>query len=87
MGYLEKLLEERCKLALHKDEKSLLIIKQSLLSDFAPSFVMATDKRLVIQNNSFWGLYLGHNFLTPTDSNFIPYKKITSVIHVRGIQN
>ncbi len=65
-------------------EEIIMSIKQSLITDLAPSFVIATNKRIIIINNSFFGLYLSHNVFTPTDYNSIYYRQITSVVLVRG---
>lgn len=84
MGFYIKKAKEKVKPVLHEKEKIILIFKQSLLSDIAPTFIIATDQRLIIINNSFWGLYVGINFFTPTDYDYIPYSKIVGVVLVKG---
>jgi len=84
MGFYIKKAEEKVKSVLDDREKIVLIFKQSLLSDIAPTFIVATDRRLIIINNSFWGLYTNVNVVAPTDYNYIPYSKIMSVVLVRG---
>lgn len=84
MGFYINKIEEKVKPVLSEREKIILMFKQSLINDIAPTFIVATNQRLIIINNSFWGLYAGVNILAPTDYNYIPYSKITSVILVRG---
>jgi hypothetical protein len=84
MGFYIKKAREKIKPVLNEKEEIMLIFKQSLLSDIAPAFIVATNQRLVIINNSFWGLYTDINLLAPTDYDYIPYSKIMSVVLVRG---
>ncbi len=84
MGFYINKAQEKVAPVLNDGEKIVLIFRQSLISDIAPTFIVATDQRLIIINNSFWGLYVGINFLAPTDYNYIAYSKITSVVLVRG---
>ncbi len=84
MGFFVNKMFEKVKPILHDGEKVVYIFKQSLLSDIAPTFIVATDQRLIIINNSFWGLYAGVNMLTPTDYNYIPYNKVAGIVLVRG---
>lgn len=84
MAFFQTKMEKRSGPLLEKGEQILLMIRQSLISDIAPAFIVGTNKRIIIINNSFWGLYANHNILTPTDSNIILYRQITSVMVVRG---
>ncbi|MDE1860683.1 MAG: PH domain-containing protein [Candidatus Micrarchaeota archaeon] len=69
---------------LGEGEEILMTLRQSLITDIAPSFAIVTNKRVIIVNNSFFGLYLNHNLITPTDYNSIYFKQITSVVVVKG---
>ena len=84
MGFYIKKAAEKVNPILNDREKIMLMCKQSLLSDIAPTFIIATNQRLIIINNSFWGLYSGINLVAPTDYNYIPYSKIMSVVLIRG---
>lgn len=84
MGFFVNKMSEKVRPILHDGEKVVYMFKQSLLNDIAPTFIIATDQRLIIINNSFWGLYTGINLLTPTDYNYIPYNKVAGVVLVRG---
>ncbi|MEM3838960.1 MAG: PH domain-containing protein [Candidatus Micrarchaeaceae archaeon] len=84
VGFYLKKMHERVKPVLKGDEKIVLMFRQSLISNIAPTFIVATDQRLIVINNSFWGLYSGINLLTTTDYNYIPYDKITGVVLMKG---
>ncbi len=84
MGFYLKRMRERAKSILKDGEKVMFVFRQSLLSDVAPTFIVVTDQRLIIINNSFWGLYAGINFITPTYYNYIPYNKVAGIVLVRG---
>ncbi len=84
MGFFIDKIREKVKPVLNDGEEIILMFKQSLLNDIAPTFIIATNHRLIIINNSFWGLYLGINIFAPTDYNYMAYSKMTSVVLVRG---
>lgn len=84
MAYSSPKMEMEVKEFLEKDEKIMLMLRESLWSDFAPSVVVATNKRIIIVNKSFWGTYANQNIFTPTDYNSVYYNQITSVIIVKG---
>jgi hypothetical protein len=84
MGFYIKKIEKKVKPVLNDGEKITLMFKQSLLSAISPTFVVATDQRLIIINNSFWGLYAGFNIFGPTEYNYMLYGKMTSVVLIKG---
>ncbi len=65
-------------------EETIMECKQSLMHSISPSRVIVTTKRLIIVKPSFWGLYLGHDIISPTEYSIIPYKNLISVIVSRG---
>lgn len=84
MGIIERRMDQEARALLHENEKLLMKVRQSISSNFTPSFVLVTNRRIIIINNSFWGLYTGYNLLTPTNYNSIAYNQITSVILIKG---
>ena len=84
MGFFVDKMREKAKLMLHDNEQILFMFRQSLLNKLAPTFIVATDERLIIIDNSFWGLYLGVNLIAPTNYNYIPYNRVTGAVLVRG---
>ncbi len=84
MGIVERRMDQEARSLLHENEKLLMKVKQRAYSNFTPSFVLVTNRRIIIINNSFWGLYAGYNLLTPTNYNSIAYNQITSVILIKG---
>ncbi len=84
MAYYLRKMQEKVRPVLYDGEKVMLMFRQSLLNNISPTFIIATSQRLIIINNSFWGLYTGANMLTPTDYNYILYNKATGVVLVKG---
>ncbi len=66
-------------------EKLHIFIRQPLFYNLTPSFILATNRRIIIIKNSFWGIYAGRNIFSSTVYNSIPYRQVTSVILSRGI--
>jgi hypothetical protein len=84
MGIIDRRMEEEARSILHANERLLMKIRQRKYSNLTPSFVLVTNRRLIIVNNSFWGLYTGYNLFSPTNYNSIAYNQITSVILIKG---
>jgi hypothetical protein len=70
---------------LHADEGTLLESRQSYLVDIAPTRIIATRRRLIIIDPSFWGLYTGHDISDSTHYVIIPYKHIIGVTMSKGL--
>ncbi len=70
---------------LHADEGTLLESRQSYLVDIAPTRIIATRRRLIIIDPSFWGLYVGHDISDSTHYVIIPYKHIIGVTMSKGL--
>lgn len=70
---------------LYPDEQTILEAKQSYLVSIAPIRIVATKKRLIIVDPSFWGLYTAHDLLGSTDYMIIPYRHIISVTLSKGL--
>lgn len=66
------------------DEETLIECRQSYLNNLAPARVIATTRRILVVKPSFWGLYVHHDILAPTEYNIIPYKNLISVIMTKG---
>lgn len=68
-------------------------LRQSYLSSISPDTVVLTDRRVIIVHNSFWGLYINRNILTPTRISTVILNnimgttttngKILSTVHIR----
>ena len=84
MGIIERRMDREARSLLHENEKLLMKVRQRAYSNLTPSFVLVTNRRIIIINNSFWGLYTGYNLMTPTNYNSIAYNQITSVILIKG---
>lgn len=84
MEFFARKAREEVSQLLEEGEQIMLVSRQSLMNDIAPAFIIATDHRILIINNSFWGLYFGANIFTPTDFNSIPYDRIMSTVLVKG---
>ncbi len=84
MGFLKTRIYEEASSLLEKGEEIKEAERQSLLSSITPCFFIATDKRIIIIHNTFWGLYAGRNLISPADYNYILYEHITTVVQVRG---
>lgn len=67
-----------------ENEETLFESKQSYLHTLTPGRVIATTRRIIIIRPSFFGLYLGHDLLSPTEYHIIPYKNIISVMLTKG---
>jgi len=65
-------------------EDTILECKQSYLHSISPARVIATTRRIIIVRPSFWGLYLKHDLISPTEYSIIPYKHLISVMMSRG---
>jgi hypothetical protein len=80
---------QRCinilKHVLYKDEETVLEARESYLKSIAPFRLVATKKRLILVNPSFWGLYTGHDILNPTHYAIVPYKYIIGVSLSKGL--
>jgi hypothetical protein len=70
---------------LYKDEKSVFEIKQSRMVSLSPARVVATDRRLIVLKPSFWGLHFGHDILSPTSYDIIPYQFVLGVSMTKGM--
>lgn len=66
------------------DEKTVMEIRQSYMQSLAPDRVVVTNKRVIVVRPSFWGLWAGHNVMSPTEISLVPYKNIISVVMSRG---
>ena len=69
---------------LHKNETVLMTLRQSYLSSISPDSVAVTDKRVIIIHNSFWGLYFGHNFISPTRVSSVMLNNIMGTTNSNG---
>jgi hypothetical protein len=69
---------------LTNDERTVMEIRQSYLQSVSPDRVVVTNKRVIIVRPSFWGLWAGHNIISPTEISLVPYKNIISVVMSRG---
>lgn len=70
---------------LHPAEETILEARQSKLVDIAPARVIATRRRLIIIDPSFWGLYFGHDIADSTHYVIIPYKHIIGMTMSKGL--
>jgi hypothetical protein len=70
---------------LHKDEETIIEAKQSLLASINPARIIATRRRLIAIEPSFWGLYLGHDLTSSTRYAVLTYRHILSVTVSRGM--
>lgn len=59
-------------------------MRESYFSSIAPDTVVLTDKRVVIIHNSFWGLYLGINILSPTRVSSVMLNNIMGTTNANG---
>ena len=79
---------DRCKKLfahmLTDDEWTIMEVRQSYLASISPDRIIATSKRVIIVRPSFWGLWGGHNVISPTELSMVPYKNIISVVMSRG---
>jgi hypothetical protein len=69
---------------LEANETMILVTRQSHLEAITPLIVVATDKKLIILQPSFFGLHLGFNILTASDASFIPYNIIKNITFSHG---
>ncbi len=69
---------------LNDDEWTVMEVRQSYLATISPDRVIVTNKRLIVIRPSFWGLWGGHNIMSPTELSMVPYKNIISVVMSRG---
>ncbi len=65
-------------------EEIIFECKQSYLHSISPDMAIATTRRMIIVRPSFWGMYLGHDLVSPTEYSIIPYKHLISVMMSRG---
>ncbi len=70
---------------LYRDEETVIEAKQSLFASIDPSRLVATKRRLIIVDPSFWGLYFGHDVTSSTRYAILPYKHIISVTISNGL--
>ena len=66
-------------------EKTLFEARQCYLKSLAPNRIVATEKRLIIVDPSFWGLWTGHDIFDSTHYLIMPYKHIVSVTVSTGL--
>lgn len=69
---------------LHKNETVFLKLRQSYLSSISPDTIVLTDKRVIIIHNSFWGLYTGHNIISPTRISTVMLNNIMGTTNSNG---
>lgn len=69
---------------LHKDEEIILEARQSHVESMTPGRIIATNKRLIMVEPSFWGLHSGHDVFTPTNYEIIPYQYVLGITIARG---
>ncbi len=69
---------------LHKNETALMKLRQSYLSSISPDTIVLTDKRVIIIHNSFWGLYTGHNIISPTRISTVMLDNIMGTTNSNG---
>ncbi len=79
-----KLCQRHVEHVLAKDEEILFELRQSYLQSISPDRIIATNKRLIIVRPSFWGLYMGHDVLNPSELSFVPYRNVISIMMNRG---
>jgi hypothetical protein len=60
-------------------EYVVLGARQSFPRTLSPGLIVATNKRVLIVKQSFWGLYSGHNIVSPSIFANIHYKKMTEI--------
>ena len=70
---------------LYIGEDTITEARQSYLKSMAPTRLVATEKRLIIVDPSFWGLWTGHDVFDSTHYIIIPYKHIVSVTVSTGL--
>lgn len=75
---------EMAKKIMNPGESIISIHRQSFLASLSPNVIMATDRRIIVINHSFWGLYTGHNIFSTSKINIAPYKNIVSVSMATG---
>jgi G:T-mismatch repair DNA endonuclease (very short patch repair protein) len=69
---------------LEPGEIVVLGARQSRLVSLSPSILLATNRKLVFLNPSFWRLHTGHVVFRVSNGQFIPYHTIISVSLARG---
>lgn len=84
MGFYEARMKREAKSLLYSDETVQMFIRQPLLHSIVPMFVIATNRRIIIIRNSFWGLYISSNIFASTSYTSIPYRQVTSIMLTRG---
>ena len=58
--------------------------RQSRLVSLSPSILLATNKKIILGNPSFWRLYTGHVVFSASTIQFIPYSIIMGISFTRG---
>lgn len=69
---------------LEPEERILLGARQSRLASLSPSILLATNKKLMFLNPSFWRLHTGHVIFKVSNIQFIPYPVIMRISFTRG---
>ncbi len=85
MGFYAEQMRREAKSLLYSDEKVHMFVRQPLVHSIVPMFVIATNRRIIIIRNSFWGLYISRNIFGSTSYTSIPYRQITSIMLTRGV--
>jgi hypothetical protein len=70
---------------LYADEVTILEARQSGFVSLAPTRIVATKKRLIIVDPSFWGLHTGRDISDSTEYTIIPYRYVISVTISKGL--
>lgn len=68
-----------------EDEDLLFEYKQSRLHTLSPSRIIATTKKMIIVQPSFWGLYTGHDIFSKTRYAMIPYAEVRGIEYSPGM--
>jgi hypothetical protein len=69
---------------LEPKERVVLGARQSRLVSLSPSILLATNKKLVFLNPSFWRLHAGRVIFKVSNIQFIPYHTIVDISFTRG---
>ncbi len=69
---------------LHRGEQVILQLRQSYLSSISPDTLVLTDRRVILIHNSFWGLYIHRNIMSPTKVSTVLLNNIMGTTTANG---
>ncbi len=70
---------------LYSNEYTVIEARQSNVKSISPTRIVATNQRIIVVNPSFWSVWTGHNLLTPTRYEVIPYNNVSNITLLTGL--